>query len=172
MKEYVFKVVVVGDERVGKTSLIVRFTEKRFTGEYKPTIGIDFAGKFVPFGKLNLNLIIWDIGGQEKYKILRRHYLEGARGAILVYDITNKTSFGNVNKWLGDLEKYCGQVPIILVGNKSDLNNERKVSSDQGSGFAEEAKLEFLETSAKSGSGVKDVFNMIAESIVEKYVPK
>ncbi|MFX0067971.1 MAG: Rab family GTPase [Promethearchaeota archaeon] len=172
MKQYVFKVVVVGDERVGKTSLIVRFTERRFTEEYKPTIGIDFAGKFVSFGKLDLNLIIWDIGGQEKYKILRRHYLEGARGAILVYDITNNTSFKNLSKWLSDVDKYCGKVPIILVGNKSDLNTERKVSTNQGSEFAEETKLEFLETSAKSGHKVKDVFNMIAENIVEKYVPK
>lgn len=172
MKEYVFKVVVVGDEKVGKTSLIVRYTEKRFSEDYKPTIGIDFAGKFVPFGKLNLNLIIWDIGGQEKYKILRRHYLEGARGAILVYDITNKKSFDDVGKWLSDLDKYCGKVPIILVGNKSDLNDERKVSSNQGSIFAENAKLEFLETSAKSGSGVRNLFNVIAEDIVEKYVPK
>ncbi|MFX1485998.1 MAG: Rab family GTPase [Promethearchaeota archaeon] len=172
MKEYVFKVVVVGDEKVGKTSLIVRYTEKRFTGDYKPTIGIDFAGKFVPFGKLNLNLIIWDIGGQEKYKILRRHYLEGARGAILVYDITNKRSFDNLDKWLGDVDKYCGRVPIILVGNKSDLNDARKVSSNEGSVFAEKAKLEFLETSAKSGNGVENLFNIMAEDIVEKYVPK
>lgn len=172
MKQYVFKVVVVGDEQVGKTSLIVRFTEKRFSEAYKPTIGIDFAGKFVSFGKLDLNLIIWDIGGQEKYKILRRHYLEGARGAILVYDITNKTSFKNLNKWLSDLDKYCGKVPIILVGNKSDLDTERKISTNQGSELAEETKLEFLETSAKSGHKVTDVFNMIAENIVERYVPK
>ncbi|MFX0096959.1 MAG: Rab family GTPase [Candidatus Hodarchaeota archaeon] len=172
MKQYVFKVVVVGDEKVGKTSLIVRFTEKRFSEEYKPTIGIDFAGKFVSFGQLDLNLIIWDIGGQEKYKILRRHYLEGARGAILVYDITNKNSFKNLQKWLTDLDKYCGKVPIILVGNKSDLNTDRKISTNQGSEFAETAKLEFLETSAKSGHKVKDVFNMIAGNIVERYIPK
>jgi len=98
--------------------------------------------------------------------------LEGARGAILVYDITNKTSFKNLKKWLSDLDKYCGKVPIILVGNKSDLNTERKISTNQGSEFAEETKLEFFETSAKSGRKVKDVFNIIAENIVEKYVPK
>ena len=104
--------------------------------------------------------------------ILRRHYLEGARGAILVYDITNKTSFKNLKKWLGDLDKYCGKVPIILVGNKSDLNTDRKISTNLGSELAEETKIEFLETSAKSGNKVKDVFNMIAENNFERYVPK
>ncbi|WEU39944.1 MAG: GTP-binding protein [Candidatus Odinarchaeum yellowstonii] len=169
-KKYVFKLVVLGDERVGKTSLIFRYTERRFLGDYKPTIGIDFSAKLVEIGKYNVDLIIWDLGGQEKYRILRKHYLEGARGAILVFDLTNRTSFEHLNSWYTDLQQNCSAAPAILVGNKADLVQERKISAEEGRRKAEELGLKYLECSAKDGTAVDEAFKDITQQMIEKYV--
>ncbi|MEM2109949.1 MAG: Rab family GTPase [Candidatus Odinarchaeota archaeon] len=169
-KKYVFKLVVLGDERVGKTSLIFRYTERRFLGDYKPTIGIDFSAKLVEVGKYNVDLIIWDLGGQEKYRILRKHYLEGARGAILVFDLTNRQSFEHLNSWYNDLQQNCSGVPSILVGNKADLTADRKVSPEEGRRKAEELGIKYVECSAKDGTDVDDAFKNITQQMIDKYV--
>ncbi len=165
-----FKLVVLGDERVGKTSLIFRYTERRFLGDYKPTIGIDFSAKLVEIGKYNVDLIIWDLGGQEKYRILRKHYLEGARGAILVFDLANRASFEHVNNWYTDLQQNCGPVPAILIGNKADLVQERSVSAEEGKRKADELGLKYMECSAKDGTEVDEAFKDITQQMIEKYV--
>ncbi|MHA1754133.1 MAG: Rab family GTPase [Candidatus Odinarchaeia archaeon] len=169
-KKYVFKLVVLGDEKVGKTSIIFRYTERRFLGDYKPTIGIDFSAKIVEIGKYNVDLIIWDLGGQEKYRILRKHYLEGARGCVLVYDITNRTSFEHVENWYNDVKDNCGTIPCVLVGNKADLENERKVSTKEGENKARNLNLKFVETSAKDGTKIDETFKQITQLMIDKYV--
>lgn len=169
-KKYVFKLVVLGDEKVGKTSLIYRYTEKRFLGDYKPTIGIDFSAKIVEIGKYNVDLIIWDLGGQEKYRILRKHYLEGARGCVMVFDLTNRQTFEHLDGWYSDLQQNCGSVPCILVGNKADLSQMRQVSSEEGKKKAEKLGLMYLESSAKDGTEVDDVFKNVTNQMIAKYI--
>ena len=169
-KKYVFKLVVLGDENVGKTSLIYRYTEKRFLGDYKPTIGIDFSAKIVEIGKYNVDLIIWDLGGQEKYRILRKHYLEGARGCVMVFDLTNRQTFEHLDGWYSDLQQNCGSVPCILVGNKADLSQMRQVSSEEGKKKAEKLGLMYLESSAKDGTEVDDVFKNVTNQMIAKYI--
>ncbi|MHA1237976.1 MAG: Rab family GTPase [Candidatus Odinarchaeia archaeon] len=170
MKKYIFKLVVLGDIQVGKTSLIFRYTDRRFLGEYKPTIGIDFSAKLVSLGKLNVDLVIWDLGGDEKYKILRRHYLDGARGCLLVYDISNKASFEHIETWFNDVRTYCGEIPCILIGNKVDLEDKRVVPTSEGEKLAEKLGLKFMESSAKTGSNVDNAFKTLTELMVAKYV--
>ena len=170
--ERVYKLVMLGDEAVGKTSLIVQHTEHRFDANYKMTIGTDISAKLVEIEeegtKKTVYLIIWDIGGQEKYRILRESYLRGASGALLVFDLTNKNSWAHIYEWKEEAEKFCGQaIPMILLGNKYDLTNARTVKSDEGEKLAKELNITYLETSAKSGHNVDVAFNKIVELILQ-----
>ncbi|MEM3585792.1 MAG: Rab family GTPase [Candidatus Jordarchaeaceae archaeon] len=174
-EEYMHKIVLVGDENVGKTSIIIRYTEKRFVESYRPTLGVDFAVKVVELKgndnkKKSIKLACWDLGGQEQYRTLRRFYLSGARGCIIVFDVTNPTSFEHVVNWHDDVVKICGNVPCFLVGNKIDLKNERRVSRSVGSELASKLGLSFFETSAKTGESVDDLFEIMAKTLYESYM--
>ncbi|MHA1132562.1 MAG: Rab family GTPase [Candidatus Helarchaeota archaeon] len=171
--ERVYKLVMLGDEAVGKTSLIMRHTEHRFDQNYKMTIGTDISAKLIEKEKAgtktNVYLIIWDIGGQEKYRILRESYLRGASGALLVYDVTQPASFHNIYEWAEEAERFCGEkIPMLLLGNKVDLADQRKVTLEEGNKLAEELQIGYLETSAKSAVNVDAAFNQITELILQK----
>ncbi|MFX1485496.1 MAG: Rab family GTPase [Promethearchaeota archaeon] len=170
LKKYIFKLTVLGDAEVGKTSIIYRYSENRFIGRYIPTIGIDFSAKLMILGDYNINLVIWDLGGQHKYRVLRKHYLEGSRGSILVYDITNKNSFDHIDRWFNDVFRHCGRVPCILVGNKADMESKRVIASRDGEELADKLGIKFIETSAKSGLNVSEAFNSIAQMMINQYV--
>jgi len=174
-EEFMYKVVLVGDENVGKTSILVRYTEKRFIESYKPTLGTDFAVKVVELmgddnKRKSVKLACWDLGGQEQYRTLRRFYLSGARGCFIVFDVTNPLSFEHVVNWHSDVMNICGKVPCFLIGNKTDLKNDRRVSRDVGSELASKLGLEFFETSAKTGERVGDVFELMAKRLYETYM--
>ncbi|MHA1593705.1 MAG: Rab family GTPase [Candidatus Baldrarchaeia archaeon] len=167
-KEYVFKVIVVGDERVGKTSIIMRYTENRFPVSYKPSLGSDIAIKVITIKGLRVKLAIWDIAGHQVFERIRRYYYTGAAGAIVMYDITNPRSFENVEKWCGDVREHCGNIPCILVGNKIDLKDERKVTTDMGKSLAEKLKFNaFIESSAKTGENVHEVFQRLTREMLK-----
>lgn len=170
LRKYIFKLTVLGDAEVGKTSIIYRYSENRFIGRYIPTIGIDFSAKLMSLGEYNVNLVIWDLGGQHKYRVLRKHYLEGSRGSILVYDITNRDSFDHINRWFDDVSRHCGRVPCILVGNKADMENERVIASRDGEKLADKLGIKFIEASAKSGLNVNKAFDSIAKMMINQYV--
>ncbi len=164
---------MLGDEAVGKTSLIVQHTEHRFEASYKMTIGTDISAKLVEIEKggtkTNVYLIIWDIGGQEKYRILRESYLRGAAGALLVFDLTNKSSYSHVYDWYEEAQKFCGkQIPMLLLGNKFDLETNRVIQKEEGEKLANELNVEYLETSAKTGYNVDFAFNKITELILKQ----
>lgn len=174
-EEYMHKVVLVGDENVGKTSIIIRFTEKRFIESYRPTLGVDFAVKVVELKgddnkRKSIKLACWDLGGQEQYRTLRKFYLSGARGCIIVFDVTNPVTFENVVNWHDDVVKICGAVPCFLVGNKTDLKNDRRVSRSVGSELASKLGLSFFETSAKTGEKVDDLFEIMAKKLYETHM--
>jgi len=173
--ERIYKLVMLGDEAVGKTSLILQHTEHRFAESYKMTIGTDISAKVVETGakgaktKTKVYLIIWDIGGQEKYRILRESYLRGASGGLLVFDLTNKASFNHVLDWAEEVEKFVGsKIPMVLLGNKEDLSSKRVVTKEDGEKLAGDLEIEYLETSAKSSKNVDVSFDKIVKLILKK----
>jgi len=173
-KEFVFKIVILGDSAVGKTSLINQYVEKMFQEDYKPTLGANIIRKDVIIDGINakVRLIMWDLAGQEKYNVIRSMYFQGCVGALLVYDITRHNTFDNINsKWLKDFDKYVKKEgAYILIGNKIDLKDERVISTDQGSKFAEEIKASsFVETSAKYGENVEKAFVSLVNQILRNY---
>jgi small GTP-binding protein len=168
-----FKVVVVGDEKVGKTSLIVRYTENRFSTSYKQTIGSDIAIKYVHQEDRDISLVFWDIGGQDQYRIMHKYYFQGAQTAVLVFSITDRSSFENLTKWHNNVIEHIGKVPLILLGNKIDLSDERVVSRDEALNLISRLKsdepIKFFETSAKTAEVVEEAFLGLSELLVSKY---
>lgn len=162
--KYVFKVILIGDGGVGKTSLLLRFTENKFTSDYKKTLGTDFAIKRVMVGDSEVKLQIWDLGGQELFRDLRKAFYPGAKAALIVYDITNRSSFENVRGWYYDLQTTLASIPIVLVGNKIDL--PRVVTYQEAKDLSEELAVQYIETSAKLDKNVEAAFIKIAEEAV------
>ena len=172
-KEFVFKIVILGDAAVGKTSLINQYIEHSFQEDYKPTLGANIIRKDIHVDKINANvrLIMWDLAGQEKYNVIRSMYFQGCVGALLVYDITRRATFETVkSKWLRDFEKYVKKEgTYLLIGNKTDLTEQRVVSTDDGNGFAREINAsDFIETSAKYGENVEKTFENLVHNILNK----
>ena len=168
-KNYQFKIVLSGDSTVGKTSLLTRFIEGKFCEFNKCTICADFKTKLIKIDESTIaKVTIWDTAGQEKYKAITRNYYKDAHGIILIYDVTNKSSFKNLPAWLNDINNNNNlgeDISIILVGNKTDLPF-REVSSEEGDGFAKNNNLLFVETSSKEGHNVENVFEMVTKDIL------
>ena len=158
--------IIVGDAKVGKTSLAYQYTNKVFSEEYIQTIGTNFLVKDIAFQNYNITLQIWDTAGQERFHRLLPNYYKGAQLAFVVYAITDKSSFVNVNDWFKLVKQHADDPLIVLIGNKLDLTTERQVSYDEGKKLASKLGVSFLEASAKTASGVEDAF----QSIVKQYV--
>ncbi|MFX1572519.1 MAG: Rab family GTPase [Promethearchaeota archaeon] len=173
MSLYVFKVIILGSGAVGKTSLLYRFVENRFAIKYKMTIGADFLSKIIesyPKPGNTVKFQIWDIGGQDQYKFLRPSFFEGANGALLVFDLTRWHTFEELNDWYSDLQEYAGKnTPFILLGNKVDMIQEENKTYNKESAnfFAKKKKTYFVETSAKTGENVEDVFLNLATRMLK-----
>lgn len=153
-----YKVVIVGDVSVGKTSYISRITENKFNSSYEPSIGVDFSSKQVKYKGSLFKLQIWDTAGQEKYKSLIPSYIRSSNIVYIMYDITNKSSFENINKWVLFIEKYVPEANILIIGNKIDLNDNRQVSKDDVDKFKKESKYSIYEISSKTGENCYEVF--------------
>ncbi len=164
----VYKICFLGDPAVGKTSIIIRHTEKRFEDTYKLTIGTDISAKLMQVEDKNIYLIIWDIGGQERYQILRESYLQGSFGAIIVFSISDKESFNHVSDWLNEYWKTCGRLPVLVLANKIDLKDERVVDDEEIKKKFEELGIQYLETSAKTGENVDKAFELIIQKIFKE----
>ncbi len=173
VKEFVFKIVILGDAAVGKTSLINMYIEQSFSEDYKPTLGANIIRKDVNVEKINasVRLIMWDLAGQEKYNVIRSMYFQGCVGALLVYDVTRNSTFETIDsKWLKDFKKYVKKEgTYILIGNKIDLNDERVVSTEDGEKYAKEIDAsDFIETSARYGENVEQAFSNLVNQILKK----
>jgi len=172
VKEFVFKIVVLGDAAVGKTSLINQYIERSFEEDYKPTLGANIIRKDVFVEEINasVRLIMWDLAGQEKYNVIRSMYFQGCVGALLVYDVTRHSTFETINsKWLKDFKKYVKKEgTYILIGNKIDLMDQRMVSTEDGINFAKKINAsDFIETSAKSGENAEKAFENLVNQILK-----
>jgi len=160
------KIVLLGDQSVGKTSLITRFMYDTFDNTYQATIGIDFLSKTMYLEDRTVRLQLWDTAGQERFRSLIPSYIRDSSVAIVVYDITNRQSYLSTSKWIDDVRSERGNdVIIVLVGNKADLSEKRQVTVEEATQKATQMNIMFMETSAKAGHNVKSLFKKIAMSL-------
>ncbi|XP_062081004.1 ras-related protein RABA5b-like [Humulus lupulus] len=165
-EEYLFKIVLIGDSAVGKSNLLSRFARNEFDPTSKATIGVEFQTQVVDIDGKEIKAQIWDTAGQERFRAVTSAYYRGAVGALVVYDITRKTTFDSVKRWLDELSTHCDTtVARMLVGNKCDLENIRDVSVDEAKSFAEEEGLFFIETSALESTNVQSAFETVIKDI-------
>ena len=160
-----FKIIVCGDPGVGKTSTVLRLTNNAFMRTYVPTLGVSISERFMRLGDKPINLILWDIAGQSKFEIMRRHFYKGTDAVIIIFDLTNRKSFESVSNWFEDIKRYENNVIGIIFGNKEDLRNERIISLEEALEKAESLNLEYVETSALTGKNIEDSFYKVAETL-------
>lgn len=158
--------MLIGDSGVGKSCLLLRFADDTYTESYISTIGVDFKIRTIELDGKTVKLQIWDTAGQERFRTITSSYYRGAHGIIIVYDVTDRQSFLNVEHWLKEIDKYAtGNVNKLLVGNKSDLQSKKVVTYDEAKEFADKHGIKFLETSAKNSHNVEQAFQTMATEI-------
>tara|TARA_B100000674_G_C37978072_1_gene980502 strand:+ start:6982 stop:7599 length:618 start_codon:yes stop_codon:yes gene_type:complete len=163
--DYLFKVILVGNSGVGKTSMLSRYVDKVFDSNFLMTIGVDFKVKKLELNCKSIKLQIWDTAGQERFRTINSAYYRGSNGIILVYDVSNRKSFEDIKDWLGELDDHCSKETIkVLVGNKSDVEF-RSVSIEEAENFAEKYGMSYIETSAKNNKNIETIFLKLAVDI-------
>lgn len=168
--DYKYKISLCGDPGSGKTSLILRFTNNAFTAKYIPTLGVNVSDKITRVNEKVIQLVLWDIAGQKKFEFMRTQFYQGSNGIFLVFDLTNPKSFDNLMVWYQDIKKQLRNISKItgfIIGNKSDLHDERKVMRADAEKLASELNLNYFETSALTGDNVEVAFYKIAEILLE-----
>ncbi|OWF56238.1 ras-related protein Rab-19-like [Mizuhopecten yessoensis] len=167
--DYLYKIILIGDINVGKTSIVRRFRDGAFDDTYRTTIGVDFAIRTLDIDNKQVKLQIWDTSGQERFRSITTSYFRNAHGIVLVYDITNRTSLEVAERWLMDVNRLCGDSPVnLLVGNKSDLIDRRQVTIQEAKTFAaNHGMIGPIETSAKSAANIDQAFYSLAQELVQ-----
>ena len=166
-EENIYKVLLLGDTTVGKTCFLLKYTDKTFIEEHMTTIGLDYRLKSLKLknGK-ELKLQIWDTAGQERFRTITKSYYKGSEGILLIYDVTKRESFENVKTWVSQIREEVSKSSVIyVVGNKIDLEDNRKVTTEEGVNLAKELELPFKEASAKNGINIDETFYDLAEMI-------
>jgi small GTP-binding protein len=167
--EMMFKVVLVGDSFVGKTNIMSKYLKNIFQADSKATVGVEFGSKQFNVEGHSINAQIWDTAGQERYKAITSAYYKGAKGAFVVYDITRKESFESIDKWVSDLKASADKkLTVVIIGNKSDLEDQRQVTKEQGQEKANQLEVAFMETSALSGDNLDKAFDMMINEVYKK----
>ena len=165
----IFKIVLIGDTSVGKTNILSKYLTDEFDAKSKATVGVEFGVKNFKIENNIVKVQIWDTAGEERYRSITNAYYKGAKGSLLVYDITNKKSFENVEKWISDLKANADEdISMILLGNKTDLEDKRVVSTEEGKNKAEFYNLTFMETSALNGNNIQEAFNELIMDVYKK----
>ncbi|CCG81959.1 GTP-binding protein SAS1 [Taphrina deformans PYCC 5710] len=165
--DLLIKLLLIGDSGVGKSCLLLRFSEDSFTPSFITTIGIDFKIRTIEIDGKRIKLQIWDTAGQERFRTITTVYYRGAMGILLVYDVTDQKSFDNVKTWFGNVEQHASEdVNKILVGNKCDFDEKRVVSQEQGQALADSLGIPFVEASAKANINVEEAFLSLARQIM------
>ena len=168
-KEYdlLFKLILIGDSYVGKSNILLKYLKNQFNENSKTTVGVEFGTKNIIINNKRIKIQIWDTAGQERYRSITSAYYKGAKGALIVYDITRKNTFDNIDKWITDLKLNGDKdICIIILGNKSDLIDKREINKNDGIKKAEMYKIAFLETSALNGDNISKAFDELIEQIV------
>ena len=168
--QMIFKVVLAGDPYVGKTNILSKYLKNEFHPDSKPTCGVGYGNKEFNIEGHTIKADIWDTAGTERYKAITSAYYKGAKGAFIVYDITNKQTFESVEKWVNNIRSVADKkITIILIGNKCDLENKREVNKEQGKEKAHKIEAAFLETSALSGDNLIKAFEMMINEVYLKF---
>lgn len=166
--EYHSKVLLLGDSAVGKTSLLRKFVYGKFSSDYRASLGVDFLQKIVQTDDgATLSLAIWDVAGETRFSSFKSIYYTGASGVLLLFDLTRKDTFDNLSFWYKDLSIICPDAAIILIANKSDLSNQRKVNESDIEDVKAKLNSEVILTSAKTGKNIDDAFSALAEKMLE-----
>ena len=171
--DMIFKFVLLGDSGVGKSNILSRYLTNEFDKSSKATVGVEFGSKEFKIENDNkiIKVQIWDTAGQERYRSIAKSFYQGAKGYLFVYDITKKNSFDNINNWLSNLQNLVDETNIskILIGNKSDLESERQVNTDEGIEKAKLFDMAFIETSALNGKNIDDAFTKLINDVYRNY---
>ena len=168
--DMIFKVVLIGDTSVGKTNILSKYLTNDFDPDSKATVGVEFGTKNFKIEDNIVKVQIWDTAGQERYRSITNAYYKGAKGSLLVYDITNPKTFESIDRWLSDLKVNGDEnISVVLLGNKSDLESDRKVTTQQGKEKAEFYKLAFMETSALNGNNIEKAFSELITDVYKNH---
>lgn len=160
------KMLLLGDGAVGKSSLIQQFVKSEFSRDYKPTIGVDVFSKEVKFTEIAIRLAIWDIAGQQIFKMFRKTFFMGAKGALIVFDYTRPQTFNSLEEWIKDLQELSGNVPFVIIGNKIDL--QKQVDINAVKALAAKYGMNFIETSAKDNVNVDEAFTDLSMTLLQR----
>jgi len=167
LRTFRFKIIVCGDPEVGKTSLVLRFTDSAFRRTYIPTLGVNISEKIIKYEKYAAEFVIWDVAGQSKFQLMRKHFYGGANGLLLIFDLTRPNTFQSLVRWYADIKATLGvELEGLIVGNKNDLTEERKIGRDKITELSNELGLEALETSALTGENVDEAFRKLGELLI------
>ena len=166
--DLLFKLILIGDSSVGKSNILSKYLKNEFDENSKATVGVEFGTKNILINGKKIKIQIWDTAGEERYRSITSAYYKGAKGAFIVYDITRKTTFDNIDKWISDLRLNGDKnICIIILGNKSDLIEQRQIQEKDGKKKAEMFKTAFLETSALNGDNIAKAFDELIEQIYQ-----
>ena len=166
--DFLFKLILIGDSSVGKSNILLKYLKGEFNPNSKATVGVEFGTKNVSINNKKIKIQIWDTAGQERYRSITSAYYKGAKGAFIVYDITRKGTFDNIEKWITDLKTNGDQnIAIVIIGNKSDLDDKREITKEEGLKKSEEFKTAFMETSALNGDNIDKAFEEIIQQIYQ-----
>ncbi|RIA92777.1 rab GTPase [Glomus cerebriforme] len=169
--DYLIKLLLIGDSGVGKSCLLLRFSDDSFTPSFITTIGIDFKIRTIELDGKRIKLQIWDTAGQERFRTITTAYYRGAMGILLVYDVTDERSFKNIRNWFSNIEQHASEgVNKILIGNKCDWVEKKAITKEQGQALADEFGIKFLETSAKANINVEEAFFTLARDIKKRLI--
>ena len=164
------QILLIGDSSVGKTSLIQRYANGIFKEEYLATVGLDYYTKQEMINNINVLVKLWDTAGQERFKALTPNYFRNAEGVVLAYDVTNSESFENLKFWINSIKSNLGEknifIPIIIIGNKIDMEDMRDITKEDASKFAKENNYKYFETSAKTGEGVDEAIRDLVNQVL------
>jgi len=169
--DYLIKLLLIGDSGVGKSCLLLRFSDDSFIPSFITTIGIDFKIRTIELEGKRIKLQIWDTAGQERFRTITTAYYRGAMGILLVYDVTDEKSFQNIRNWIRNIEQHATEsVNKMLIGNKCDMVDKKVVDTEKGKALADEYGIKFLETSAKNSINVEEAFITLAKDIKKRLI--
>ena len=171
--DYIIKLLTLGETEVGKTSIVLRYSDDKFHDNKIATIGIDFKIKIIKKGNEKIKVSIYDTAGQERFKNIVKHYYKGANGVLLIYDITKRDTFEKLEFWLEDLKENSDNLNnlfIYLIGNKNDLEERREVDFEEANNFAKEKNIPYIEVSAKTGNNIKKLFDEMIKGTLSKII--